>query len=316
VPASTPPLQNQVTAGTDGGWGATIANTSTVPVTGLSAAVTVSDGGPALAFDLTGMAASGTTCSSVGTGKITCPLRNLAAGASVALDVLVRTTGLATGVAITGSATITSANASSHATTLGTIGVIVVQSGNSAKAVAAPGIPVVSTKKPLKTAKASITLTLPSKKIRKPAASRAVAMALAVSLAGTTSTAPPPVAVTLESLAPSAEPALCPPTGTTRCEGNIIQAVGNFSAYVNKKAPIVAVLRFFYGLKVPAGTVYFLKPNGKTVDKLAACKKSTTGYNTPCVEGPETIGGSGAHGTLYAQDTVYFTGTDPAMGRR
>ena len=141
-------------------------------------------------------------------------------------------------------------------------------------------------------------------------------MAEAVSLAGTASTSPPPVAVTLESLAPSAEPALCPPTGTTKCEGNIIQAVGNFSAYTNKKAPIVAVLKFFYGLKVPTGTVYMLKPNGKTVDKLAACKKTATGYNTPCVEGPEQILGSAAHDTLYAQDTVYFTGADPAMGRR
>ena len=81
------------------------------------------------------------------------------------------------------------------------------------------------------------------------------------------------MAVTLESLAPSTEPALCPPTGTIKCEGNIIQAVGNFSAYTNKKAPIVAVLKFFYGLKVPVGTVYMLKPNGKTVVKLAGLQE-------------------------------------------
>ena len=229
---------------------------------------------------------------------------------------LVKTTGLATGVSISGSATVTSSNASSHATTLGSIGVIVVQSGNSAKAVAVPGVAVTSTKKPLKTAKASVTLTLPNKKIKKSVANRAAAEALAVSLAGTTSTSPPPVAVTLESLAPSKEPALCPPTGSTKCEGNIIQAVGNFSAYTNKKAPIVAVLKFFYGLRIPAGTVYMLKPNGKTVDKLVACKAVGGVYNTPCVEGKETTGGSAAHDTLYAQDVVYFTGADPAMGRR
>ena len=161
-------------------------------------------------------------------------------------------------------------------------------------------------------AKASITLTLPTKKIRRPAAGQAEALARRA----TTSTSPPPVAVTLESLAPSTEPALCPPTGTTKCEGNIIQAVGNFSAYTNKKAPIVAVLKFFYGLKVPAGTVYMLKPNGQDVVKLARCTKSATGYNTPCVDGPEQILGSAAHDSLYAQDTVYFTGADPAMGRR
>ncbi len=316
VPASTPALQNQVTAGTDGGWGAIIANTSTVTVTGVSASVSVTDGGPALSYDLSGMAASGTNCSAAGAGKITCTIGNLPAGASDTLDVLVKTTGLATGVAITGSATVTSSNASSHTTTLGSIGVIVVQSGNSAKAVAVPGVAVVSTKKPLSKAKASITLTLPNKKIKKSVASRAQDEALAVSLAGATSTSPPPVAVTLESLAPSAEPALCPPTGSTKCEGNIIQAVGNFAAYTNKAAPIVAVLKFFYGLHIPAGTVYMLKPNGKKVDKLSACKKVGGLYNTPCVEGPETTGGSSAHDTLYAQDTVYFTGVDPAMGRR
>ena len=71
----------------------------------------------------------------------------------------------------------------------------------------------------------------------------------------------------------SKEPALCPPTGSSKCEGNIVQAVGNFSAYTNKQAPIVTVLKFFYGLKVPVGSIYMLKPNGKTVVKLATCKK-------------------------------------------
>ena len=92
--------------------------------------------------------------------------------------------------------------------------------------------------------------------------------------------------------------------------------VGNFSAYTNKKAPIIAVLKFFYGLKVPVGTLWMLKPNGSKVVKLARCVKSTTGYNTPCVEGPEQVLGSASHDTVYAQDTVYFTGADPAMGRR
>ena len=59
-----------------------------------------------------------------------------------------------------------------------------------------------------------------------------------------------------------------------------------------------------------------LKSNGKTVVKLAACHKSTSGYNTPCVFGKEVIGGTAGHDSLYAQDTVYFTGADPAMGRR
>ncbi len=315
VPASTPSLQNQVTAGTDGGWGITIANVSTATVSGLSATVSVGDAGAALSYDLTGMAATGTNCSSAGSGRVTCSIGNLSAGASDTLNVLVRTSGLLHGVVITGSAVVTSSNQTGH-TTLGSIGVIVLQSGNGTKSVAAPGIPLASTKAPLARARASITLTLPTKRIRRSAATRAQALALAVTLAGTTSVSPPPVAVTLESLAPKTEPALCPPTGSSRCEGNIIQAVGNFSAYTNKKAPIIAVLKFAYGLKVPAGSIYMLKRNGTKVLKLAACKKTASGYSTPCVEGPEVIGGTAAHDNLYAQDTVYFTGVDPAMGRR
>ena len=231
------------------------------------------------------------------------------------LNVLVNTGGLTQGTTITGSASVTSANAGSHSTTLGDIGVVVVQGGNGTKAVATPGITLTSTKSSLAKAKATIALTLPEAKIKK-AAGQAELLGLAIFLTGSRSVIPPPVAVTLEPLAPSAEPALCPPSGPLKCEGDIVQAVGNFSAYTSKVHPIVAVIKFFYGLRVPSGTLYMLKPNGKTVDKLAACTKSSSGYNTPCVSGKEVIGGSAAHDSLYAQDTVYFTGADPAMGRR
>ena len=309
----TPPLQSQMSAGTDGGWGATIANTSTATVTGLSATVHLSDGGAALTYDLTGMAASGTSCSSSGSGKITCPIGTLAAQTTDPLDVLVDTTGLAQNTTISGSATITSSNAGSQSSTFGPLRIIVIQGGNGTAAVAAPGIALASTKAPLATAKASVSVTLPTAKIKK--AGRVEALAFEAS-SGTTLVTPPPVPVTLESLAPSKEPALCPPTGSLKCEGDIVQAVGNFASYTNKQVPIVAVLKFFYGLSVPAGTVYMLKSNGKTVVKLAACHKSSSGYNTPCVFGKEVIGGTAGHDSLYAQDTVYFTGTDPAMGRR
>jgi hypothetical protein len=190
--------------------------------------------------------------------------------------------------------------------------VVVVQGGNGTKAVATPGTALVSTKKPLKTAKASVALTLPKAKITK----KTNAGQGSGPAAGTTLVSPPPVAVTLESLAPSAEPALCPPTGTSKCQGNIVQVFGNFSAYTSKLHPVVAVVKFFYGLRVPVGSVYFLKPNGKTVKKLAACRKTSTGYVTPCVFGREQVLGSAAQDSLYVQDTVYFTGNDPAMGRR
>jgi hypothetical protein len=317
VASATPALQNQVSPGTDGGWGVTIANTSKATVTGVSASVSVSDLAHPLTYDLAAMSASGTSCTGAGAGKVTCSVGSLAAGASDTLNLLVLTNGLLQGTTITGAASVRSTNAGSDGTTLGGLGVVVIEAGNGTKVVAAPGIAVASTKSKLSASKASVTLTLPKAKIKvtKKAVTRAEALALAVSRAtGTTLVIPPPVAVTLESLAPSAEPALCPPTGNLKCEGNIIQVVGNFSAYTNKADPIVAVVKFFYGTKVPAGTVYFLKPNGKTVDKLSACKKTASGYDTPCVEGKEVTGGS--TGNKYAQDTVYFTGKDPAMGRR
>ncbi len=318
VPSTTPPLQNQVSAGTDGGWAVTIANTSETTVTGVSAVVSASDGGPALTYDTAAMAASGTTCSHDGAGKLSCSVGNLASGSSATLNLLVDTTGLAQGTTITGSAAVSSTNASSHTSFLGPIGVIVLQSGNGTKAVAAPGIALTSTKRTLKLAKATVTLTLPTVKIRvtKKVAGRAAADALAVSEAGTTLQTPPPVAVTLESLAPSAEPALCPPTGTKKCEGDIVQAVGNFSAYTNKKAPVAAEVKFFYGLHVPVGTIYMLKPNGKTVVQLSACTKTAGAYDTPCLGVPQKTYGEAAHDSLYVQATVYFTGSDPAMGRR
>ena len=174
------------------------------------------------------------------------------------------------GVAISGTAAdrhLRRTASSARPRSLGSIEVAVIESGHGSRLVAARGS-LVQHQVLLAKAKRRHP-DLPTKKIKvtkKPSAQ-------AVPSAGTTSVSPPPVAVVLESLAPSAEPALCPPTGTVRCEGNIIQAVGNFSAYTNKKAPIVAVLKFFYGLTVPKGTVYMLKPNGKTVDKLSACKK-------------------------------------------
>ncbi len=313
VPPSTPPLQNQVSAGTDGGWGATIANTSRASVTGLSARVRVTDGHGTPTFDLAGMAASGTTCANAGSGKLTCSIGTLAAGAADTLDVLVDTNGLPDGATITGSATVTSSNAGTQATTLGAIGVVVVEGGDGTKAVAAPGIALVSTKATLKKAKASVSLTLPKAKIKVKKRVGEVG-GTGPSASGTITISPPPVAVTLESLSPSAEPALCPPTGSTKCEGNIIQVFGNFSLYTSKLNPIVATVKFFYGTKVPAGTVYFLKPNGKTVDKLSTCKKTASGYDTPCLSGAEKD--LGTTGNKYAEDTVYFTGNDPAMGRR
>ena len=308
-PSTTPPLQNQASSGTDGGWGVTVSNTSKATVDGLKASLIVTDGGAPLIYDVAGMAASGTTCSTAGSGKATCAISNLPPGDSVTLNVLVSTNGLSQGKSITGSAAITASNASPHSTGLGAIKVAVVDGGNGTEAVATPGIPLTSTKNSLSKAKTTITLTLPRNKIK--------VVKKAGSLAATAQANPPPVPTILESLSPTTEPALCPPTGATRCQGFIAQAVGNFSAYTNKLAPIKALVTFQFGvMPIPPGSVYMLKPNGIKVVKLPACKKAPTGYNTPCVEGPEVHGGHAFNDSLYAQDTVYFVGTDPAMGRR
>jgi hypothetical protein len=192
--------------------------------------------------------------------------------------------------------------------------VVVVQGGNGTKAVATPGTALVSTKKSLKTAKASVSLKLPTNKLTVKNRASGEQEAAGPQASGTTTIKPPPVAVTLESLAPSAEPALCPPSGNLKCEGNIIQVFGNFSVYTSKLSPISTVVKFFYGSSVPSGSLYFLGSSGKKAVKLAACKKSSSGYNTPCVFGKEVDAGS--TGNKYAQDTVYFTGNDPIMGRR
>ena len=137
------------------------------------------------------MAASVTNCSDAGSGKIICPLRNLPAGTSAGLDVLVKTTGLTTGRhhRVGHHQLVERRRVTLAVWDLSVV--IVVQSVNSAKAVAAPVIPVTSTKKPLSEAKASITLTLPTTKIPRPAGRTGRSQAgEAVALAGTTSTPP------------------------------------------------------------------------------------------------------------------------------
>ena len=126
VPSPTPPLQNQVSAGTDGGWGFTISNTSQSTVDGLTTTVDVADGVGPVTFDLAGMTNSGTYCTNAGPGQLTCSVGDLFAGTSRRIDVLVDTTGVARGTTFTGSATVTSTNASSQSTTLGPIAVSVV----------------------------------------------------------------------------------------------------------------------------------------------------------------------------------------------
>ena len=310
VSPSTPPVQGQVTAGADDGWAFTITNPSTTTVKGLTTRVTVGDGGTPPPFDLTAIAAAGTKgCSSPSAGVLSCAEPNLAAGASTTVTALVGTAGLAPGTMVSGSAAVTAANASSQGTTLGSFDVVSVPNG--VIAVAAPGIALSSSSAPLSVSLAEVTLKLPKTKI--PAAPAAAPFASRVTAAARSgSTVPPVVGVTMEPLAPSAEPALCPPA-LGGCRGDIMQVQGNFSQYVNQAHPVSAVIQIYYGAVVPPGSIYMLKPSGAVV-KLPTCVKAGSGYVTPCVKGKEKI--VGGAGSLATQDTVYFTGNDPAMGRR
>ena len=66
-----------------------------------------------------------------------------------------------------------------------------------------------------------------------------------------------------------------------KCEGNIIQAVGNFSAYTSKVNPIMAVLKFFYGAQGAHRPVYMLRPNGKTGGQARRLQEERRGLQHP-----------------------------------
>jgi hypothetical protein len=60
--------------------------------------------------------------------------------------------------------------------------------------------------------------------------------------------------------------------------------------------------------------MYFQDSASTTTELLPACVKTGGHYNTPCVDGPEHI--VGASGKKSSEDTVFFTGGDPLVGRR
>jgi sugar lactone lactonase YvrE len=308
VPSSTPPVQSQVTAGSDDGWTFTVSNTSQAKVTGLQTQVTISDGNPTPpSFDTTAITASGTKgCTVTSPGVLTCMENNLAAGATDTVNVLVDTTGLSDDDAVTGTAAVTSTNATSASDSLGQIAVVVVNNG--VDAVATGGIAVTSSSAPLSESGAAVTVKLPK---TVPIVAGPLEPAAVAEASGGTGKAPE-VGVTLESLPPSDEPALCPPADGG-CPGDIVEVEGNFSAFTSQAKPITAVIQIYYGASVPAGNVYMLKSSGAVVE-LPACKKTSGDWNTPCVKGKQkTIGTAGS---LSSQDTVYFTGNDPGFSRR
>jgi hypothetical protein len=305
VPPSVPPLQSQVSLPLDAGWAIEIANSSTANVTGLSAAITVQGGGGTLTYDLAGMSDTGTSCSSSGADKATCNVGTLAGGSTDTLNVLVKTTGLAQGTTITGTAHVTSTNASSHSSSLTGVNVVVVPQGVAA--VAVPSVALASSKKhPSVHLPAKTTLTLPKKVPVMGPIERQDVNPLA-KVKG------PPVSVTLQALAGSQDPELCPPS-SGGCEGDIVEIEGNFAAYTSTATPVSAVIEVFYGSSVPSGNMYFQDSASATPELLPACVKTSGHYNTPCVDGPEQI--VGASGKKSSEDTVFFTGGDPLVGRR
>ena len=78
----------------------------------------------------------------------------------------------------------------------------------------------------------------------------------------------------------------------------------------------MAVVKFFYGKKIPTGTLYFLKPNGKTLDKLSTCKETASGYDTPCVFGAEVTSGSDGPRQPLRPGHRLLHGEGSAIGRK
>jgi hypothetical protein len=306
VPTSTPPVQSQVTAGSDDGWTFTVTNTSQATVKALQTQVTIGDGNPTPpSFDTTAITASGTKgCTVTSPGVLTCGEGDLVAGASDTVNVLVETTDLTDGDAVTGTAAVTSTNAASASDNLGQFSLVTVDNG--VDAAVTPGIAVTSSTAPLSQTGGDVNLTLPKTKIPEMGP-----MARAVTPEAKGGTIKPPVVgMTLESLPSSDQPALCPPADGG-CPGNVIEVEGDFSSYVSQAHPVSAVIQIYFGDAVPSGlNMYMLEFSGSVV-KLPACVKTSGDYNTPCVKGKQkTIGSSG---DLSAQDTVLFTANDPGF---
>ena len=314
VPPSLPPLDSVASVPNDAGWAIQITNTSTQSVNGLSAEVTgeVSgeEGSSPLNYDFTGMDDTGTNCVSSGSGEATCSVGTLATGDSVTLNVLAETTGLAEGTSIAGTVDVSASNASSQTSDLGEVDVEVVKSG--AAAVAVPTIPVTSTTSRLSDkVPAKVTLSLPKKV---PAMGPfGPEVATGVTSFGGGKVSGPPVSVTMQALAGSKDTELCPPSAGG-CEGDIVEVEGNFSAYTSLSKPISVVVEIFYGSTVPAGSIYYQVSANDSPQKLAACVKTGADYNTPCVSGAEQI--IGKTGKRSTEDTIFFTGGDPLVGRR
>jgi hypothetical protein len=306
VPSSVPPLQSQVSTPSDAGWAIQITNTSTVNVTGLTAAVSVQGGGGTLTYDFTGMSDTGTTCTSSGTNDANCTVGTLPEGATETLNILVKTTGLPEGTSITGTSEVMSTNASSQSSSLTGVSVVVVPAGTDA--VAVPSVALSSSsKKPSAKVPAETTLTLPAKV---PAMGP---FEIGSNVGPLAKVKGPPVSVTLEPLAGSQDPELCP-ASSGGCEGDIMEIEGNFAAYTSTATPISAVIEIFYGASVPSGKLYYQDAAGDTPVALPACVKTSRHYNTPCVDGPEQI--IGKTGKKSSEDTIFFTGDDPLVGRR
>jgi hypothetical protein len=305
VQPSVPAVDGQSTSTptSDDGWGIEITNTSSLTVSGLSAQVAVQAGGPTVNFDFTD-----STCSSTPTNNeadCTVGTGSLAPGAHAIVNVYVETSDLDQGTSISGSVNVTSTNAGTQSSSLADINVIVITNGT--ETVAVPEVVVKSYTGPLSpSVPARVKLKLPGKK-KKNGPLESVRSPDGPTTVG------PAVSVTLEPLSGSQDPEMCP-TSSGGCEGDIIEIEGSFSAYKNAANPISAVVEIFYGSTPPAGKIYFQTAADKTPVKLPACVLKSGAYNTPCVDGPETI--SGTSGNEYTTDTILFIGGDPLVGRR
>jgi hypothetical protein len=314
VPANTPPLSTQITAGSNAGWVVTINNSSGLAAQDVSLTLDATAVEPdsetsALSFDQAainralGLDANAPTCSPPSGPVITCTLPDdIPAHTIKKFTVLALTDGLPAGTTITGHVAMTSPNALDSSGNLGTV-TVVNCAGDCTIGVAVPGDPFESEPGPP-------TPADPTKQV----------LLLTSNDPGGTL---PALKVTLQSIDPEdatdpGDAKLCPTaSGQTHCSGQISSVIAQTATYLDKKNPIRVTVIARWGDSVPAGRILMEKNTGGDPIFLNACEvnAATREFNTPCAL-PQIVRGSAATHNLTTYTTILFVGDDIHFARR
>ncbi len=311
VPATTPTIAPQITAGSNAGWTVNITNNTGVAahdvVVNLDATVTAPDTSTTPAtFDESamntalGLDPNAATCTPGAGTSIDCSLPDdIPAHTVKKFTVLVLTDGLDPNTTIAGTVSTSGFNTLDSSGALGSASVVTC-STDCTIGVGVPGDPFASPP---------------------PVANGDTQQVLLLSN-NTPGGTLPAVQVTLSSIDPSAatdpgDDQLCPASSSTPCVGQISSVVGNFGAYVDTKNPIRVTIVARWGTSVPAGRITMEKSTGGNPIYLNPCvvNPTTRAFNAPCVL-PQIVRGTAAAGNLTTYNSILFVGDDIHFARR